>query len=252
MAEEQTQLDIDTLNSAREEYEDDRVIERLVEQLGDNVVTVNGDFLDIKSAIESGQVTSSQILDYISTGKDVRDVGAFNAGMQGVNTGLTNFLGMPVDMTNMALQGVEGLARTGINKLGGDVSTDPNDFLFSSPNPVGGGQSVRDTVETVVNPVYDAVGVDQIDYADSADEFEGVNKSIFKGGEIIGENAPIVAGATLYTLLKEGGESAAKVLAGESAATAGGSAAVAGLSEATAGEASAPLEMFAEFVGIFW
>lgn len=271
MAEENTveddnDIDVKSILEYREEYSDESIVDNLIKNLDGNVLDIDGNLLDISGGLDSG-ISATQLLDIVVTGKTIRDVGPLNAGMQGVNTGLTNLLGMPVDMFNMALQGGEGLARTGINKLasinapeGVDdptspnynpnfyLSTNPDDFLLSGSNPVGGGQSVRDTVETVVNPVYDTVGLN-IDYADSADEFEGVNKSIFKGGEIIGENAPIIAGASLYTLLKEGGESAAKVLAGESAATAGGSAAVAGLSEATAGEASAPLEMFAEFVG---
>ncbi len=253
MAEENTvedgrELDVNTILDYREEYEDDVIIDNLVSTLDGSILDVNGNLLDIKGALDSG-MSATQLLDYVVTGKEVRDVGPLSAAMQGVNTGLTNFIGMPVDMTNMALQGLEGLGRAGINKLGGDVSTNPNDFLFSSPNPVGGGQSVRDTVETVVNPIYDAVGANEIDYADSADEFEGINKSLFKGGEIIGENAPIVTGATLYSLIKEGGEKAAKVLTGESAATAGGSAAVATLSELSDGEANPVLEMGAEFIG---
>lgn len=253
MAEENTvedgrELDVNTILNYREEYEDDVIIENLVNTLDGSILDVNGNLLDIKGALDSG-MSATQLLDYVVTGKEVRDVGPLNAAMQGVNTGLTNFIGMGVDITNQALQGGESLFRQGINKLGGDVSTDPNNFLFSSPNPIGGGQSIRDAVETVVNPVYDAVGVNQIDYADSADEFEGINKSLFKGGEIIGENAPIITGATLYSLIKEGGEKAAKVLAGESAATAGGSAAVATLSELSDGEANPVVEMGAEFVG---
>ena len=227
MAEENDrELDIDLLIDQRGSMTDDEIFDTITQGDGIKAVTINGEVLDFEQALQGG-VSKSQILDFLSTGKDVREAGAANTFMQMMATGITNFAGIPVDLATAALQGIEGGFRQGVNKLasinapkGVDdytspnydpnfyLSTDPKDFKLSAPNPVGGGQSIRDTVETVANPVYDAFGADKIDYADSPEEFE--NTAIAKAGGIVGENLPIIVFGGLYSALKEGAEELTK------------------------------------------
>ena len=263
MAEENDrELDIDLLIDQRGSMTDDEIFDTITQGDGIKAVTINGEVLDFEQALQGG-VSKSQILDFLSTGKDVREAGAANTFMQMMATGVTNLAGIPVDLANAALQGIEGGFRQGVNKLasinapeGVDdytspnydpnfyLSTDPKDFKLSSPNPVGGGQSIRDGIETGFNTALEKTGLDRVeitkeeydqlkkdngsrdlteelttsgmkyyrkrelDYADSPEEFE--NTAIAKAGGIVGENLPIIVFGGLYSALKEGAEELTK------------------------------------------
>lgn len=280
MAEENDrELDIDLLIDQRGSMTDDEIFDTITQGDGIKAVTINGEVLDFEQALQGG-VSKSQILDFLSTGKDVRDAGFLSTSGQMLATGATNLLGIPVDLANAALQGVEGGFRQGVNKLasinapeGVDdytspnydpnfyLSTDPKDFKLSAPNPVGGGQTIRDTIETVANPVYDAFGADKIDYADSPEEFENV--PLAKAMGIVGENAPIIIFGGLYTALKEGAEELTKAgvkklskkskskdfVSTESKSTAFGAGAVATAEQAGIINDNPFIEMSAELLG---
>ena len=280
MAEENDrELDIDLLIDQRGSMTDDEIFDTITQGDGIKAVTINGEVLDFEQALQGG-VSKSQILDFLSTGKDVREAGAANTFMQMMATGVTNLAGIPVDLANAALQGIEGGFRQGVNKLasinapeGVDdytspnydpnfyLSTDPKDFKLSAPNPVGGGQTIRDTIETVANPVYDAFGANKIDYADSPEEFE--NTAVAKAGGIVGENLPIIVFGGLYTALKEGAEELGKAgvkqlskksksrdfVSTESKSTAFGAGAVATAEQAGIINDNPFIEMSAELLG---
>tara|TARA_R100001443_G_scaffold28615_1_gene41820 strand:+ start:484 stop:4062 length:3579 start_codon:yes stop_codon:yes gene_type:complete len=281
MAEENDrELDIDLLIDQRGSMTDDEIFDTITQGDGIKAVTINGEVLDFEQALQGG-VSKSQILDFLSTGKDVRDAGAGSTFMQSMATGVTNLLGIPVDLANAASQGIEGGFRQGVNKLasinapeGVDdytspnydpdfyFSTDPKDFKFSAPNPVGGGQSIRDGIETGFNERYGKFGTDYtLDYADSPEEFE--NTAIAKAGAIVGENAPIIVFGGLYTALKEGAEELGKAgvkqlskkskskefVSTESKATAFGAGAVATAEQAGIINDNPFVEMTAELLG---
>ena len=281
MAEENDrELDIDLLIDQRGSMTDDEIFDTITQGDGIKAVTINGEVLDFEQALQGG-VSKSQILDFLSTGKDVRDAGAGSTFMQSMATGVTNLLGIPVDLANAASQGIEGGFRQGVNKLasinapeGVDdytspnydpdfyFSTDPKDFKFSAPNPVGGGQSIRDGIETGFNERYGKFGTDYtLNYADSPEEFE--NTAIAKAGAIVGENAPIIVFGGLYTALKEGAEELGKAgvkqlskkskskefVSTESKATAFGAGAVATAEQAGIINDNPFVEMTAELLG---
>ena len=236
---------------------DAEILETLKKDSG-GILNVGDYNIDLGIALESGDSASS-ILDFILSGKPIReDIDSqAKAYLSAAATGLTNLLGMPMEVINSAQQGAETLVRTGINKLGGDVSTDPNDYLFSQPQPIGGAQFMRDTIESVANPIYDKIGLDRIDYVDDKSQVAEEYRPAFVAGEITGEAiAPIAA---IKKLAKEGlalsvpivkyaKDNAKKFLAGEAAVTTGGGAA-AGAAESM-GYGDNPWAMMgAEFAG---
>ena len=225
------EIDAGLLNEDRANgVPDEDILETLIKDSG-GTLTVGDYTIDLNAAKESGDSVSS-ILDFITSGKPIRtdiDSGV-EAGMAGVATGMTNLLGTPVDLVNTTLQASEGLVRSGINAVGGDVSTDPNDFLLSSTTPIGGGQSIRDGIETAVNPVYDAVGLNEIDYVDSSEEIREDLRPQFQAGRVVGENLPAAGGVLLAAksgfgltnpLMREARENTGKFVKTELAATTG-------------------------------
>ena len=119
---------------------DAEILETLKKDSG-GILNVGDYNIDLGVALESGDSASS-ILDFILSGKPIReDIDSqAKAYLSSAATGLTNLLGTPMEIINSAQQGAETLVRTGINKLGGDVSTDPNDYLF----PFGFGLTYQD------------------------------------------------------------------------------------------------------------
>ena len=181
---------------------DAEILETLKKDSG-GILNVGDYNIDLGVALESGDSASS-ILDFILSGNPIReDIDSqAKAYLSAAATGMTNLLGAPMEIINSAQQGAETLVRTGINKLGGDVSTDPNDYLFSQPQPIGGAQFMRDTIESVANPIYDKIGLDRIDYVDDKSQVAEEYRPAFVAGEITGEAiAPIAA---IKKLAKEG------------------------------------------------
>ena len=247
-------IEIDRNNGSATDAE---ILETLNKDSG-GILNVGDYNIDLGVALESGDSASS-ILDFILSGKPIRediDTQA-KAYLSAAATGLTNLLGAPMEIINSAQQGAETLVRTGINKLGGDVSTDPNDYLFSQPQPIGGAQFMRDTIESVANPIYDKIGLDRIDYVDDKSQVAEEYRPAFVAGEITGEAiAPIAA---IKKLAKEGialsvpivkyaKDNAKKFLAGEAAVTTGGGAA-AGTAESMGYGDNPYVMMGAEFAG---
>ncbi|UAW59264.1 hypothetical protein CRP738_gp20 [Roseobacter phage CRP-738] len=217
------EIDAGLLNEDRAKgVSDEDILQTLIKDSG-GTLSVGEYTIDLNAALESGDSVSS-ILDFITSGKPIRtdiDTGV-EAGMAGAATGMTNFLGTPVDLVNMGLQAGESLVRSGINKLGGDVSNDPNDYLLSSPNPIGGGQSIRDGIE--------AASMGTIDYVDSAEEIREDLRPQFQAGRVVGENLPAAGGVLLAAkagvglanpLIKEAADNTSKFVKTELAATTG-------------------------------
>lgn len=218
---------------------DEDIFETLLRDSGGSL-TVDDFTVDLNAAKQSGDSVSS-IMDFITSGKALRTKDNVDAGiasssidsqpealLSGAATGVTNLMGLPVDLVNMGLQAGEGLVRKGLNTVGVNASTDPDDFYLSSPNPIGGGQNVRDTIE--------AASLGTVDYVDSREEVPQEYRPAFQAGRVIGENAPIVglglqaakAGFGLTNPLMQGiRNNPAKFAATEAAATTGAAAGVA-------------------------
>jgi hypothetical protein len=164
------ELDLAKIQQRRNSGESDEAIfNDIVNQAG-TAFNMDGKPFDLAPAIKDG-VPPTALLDFIMSGKtiDTSIDSGVKAGIKSVGTAGTNLLGLPVDLVNMGLQSGESLFRQGVNKLasinapeGVDdpnspnydpnfyLSTDPEDFLLSSTNPIGGGQNVRDVGNTVL------------------------------------------------------------------------------------------------------
>ena len=118
---------------------DEDIFETLLRDSGGSL-TVDDFTMDLSAAKQSGDSVSS-IMDFITSGKALRTKDNVDAGiasssidsqpealLSGAATGVTNLMGLPVDLVNMGLQAGEGLVRKGLNTVGVNASTDPDDF----------------------------------------------------------------------------------------------------------------------------
>lgn len=231
---------------------DAQILDTIIQQAGEELL-MNGTPVYPANALADGN-NPSAILDYILEKRKVDtniDSGTKAFG-KGFGLGSTNAIGGPVDLVNAATQGLESLFRKSVNKVGGDLSTDPDDFLLSSTNPIGGGQSIRDGLEGL----YSVTGLDKV-FGDNAyiDDVKEIPKDFRRQGAIgrvIGENAsvvlPILASARAGIGLSNPIVSQTATKAGvvtEAAATTGQAAAA-----ATVVDSDNPwVQMGAEFVG---
>jgi len=171
------------VQSARERgVSESSLLDQMEQNLPPNVM-VNDQALNIKESREKlGDDETMQILT-TGTGYTKPDSQLEAAGM-GVNYGLTNVLGLPVDLVNTGVQKAEQGARKAINYLtGAGLSTDEEDLLFSSTNPVGGAKMQRQGLE--------ALGLEQID---NIEELPPEYRIAAQAGRVIGEGGvPIFA-----------------------------------------------------------
>lgn len=258
--EEQTsgELDLFKIQQRRNSGESDEAIfNDIVNQAG-TAFNMDGKPFDLAPAIKDG-VPPTALLDFLTSGNAIRtdiDSGT-EAGLAGVSNAITNLYGLPVDLMNMGLQSGESLIRKGINKLGADVSTDPNKFLFSTTTPVGGSQNVRDSIEATFNPIYSAVGVPEIDYVDNREQIPEEFRPQFSVSRVVTENA-IPAFTILKTakagigltnpLMREAAENSTRFRNVEGAATAGSAGLVGFIEKAGLGD-NPWAQMGAEFIG---
>ena len=196
-AEELRELDLQKIKERRQSGETDKdILQDIITNAGSEL-SVNGLPIYLNSALEGGE-SETAILDFMMSANVIRDDidSKGEAFVAGAATGLTNFIGLPMDLSNMASRGLETLGRKGLNLLfGTELSTNPEDYLFSNDNPIGGSQSIRDTGELVTNTALETVGSDtRIDYVDNKNELNPELRSSFGAGRIIGENVIPVAG----------------------------------------------------------
>ena len=239
----ENEIDIDLIKQFRLDGASDQEILDVLVSDGGGKLNVNNDVLDLQAAIEAG-VASSDLLDFITSGKQVRadiDSGV-EAAMAGAGQGLTNLLGLPVDILNTTQQAVEGGVRKGINYAAGtELSTNPEDFLFSSTKPFGGAESIRSGIEAAVNPIERAAGrvlpfnlpeTQFVSREEVPDEYQGY----YTAGRVVGENlAPTAfalkaakAGVGLSNPMMQSIRNNPKAfVAGEAAATTGAASAAA-------------------------
>jgi len=124
-----------------------RIVDSLIAS-GTTTLEVNGQPFRFAEARQAG-VSDDDIVAVLSRGVPLEQmpdgfIGQVDAAGAGVNYGLTGLTGLPVDMANAGLAMAEGAVRRGINNVAGtDLSTNPDDFLLSSDNPVGGSEWLR-------------------------------------------------------------------------------------------------------------
>jgi hypothetical protein len=158
---------------------------------GTNLLEVDGEPYDFAADVEKN-VPPQEIMDYLLTGETVRDVGAVTSTVMGVNTGITNFAGIPFDLANWIARKLEQGGRAGINAvLGTDLSLDPEDMIGSFAASEGGyplgSVGLRKNLRTV-----------GIDIPDSKREIPEEYRSLYQGGRSVGEN--ILPAVALYKL----------------------------------------------------
>jgi len=225
------EIDVGLIKKFRSDGASDQEILDILVKDGGGTLNVNEDVLDLQAAIEAG-VNSSDLLDFITSGKQIRvDINSgAEAAYAGAGTGLTNLIGLPVDILNSTQQAIEGGVRKGINYAAGtELSTNPEDYLFSSTKPFGGAESIRSGIEAVVNPVERAVGLPETKYV-SREEVPDQYRGYYTAGRVVGENlAPTAialkaakSGIGLSNPMMQGIRNNPKAfLTGEAAATTG-------------------------------
>ena len=148
------ELDLQNIQQRRNSGESDQNILNDIVQKGGTNWKMDGKPFDLAPEIEKG-TSSTALLDFITSGQVV-DTDVDSAGdaiVKGIGNASMNLLGLPVDLVNMASQGIEGGVRYGINKLGGDVSTDPKDFIASGPTPFLGSQNLKNTANLIAEKI---------------------------------------------------------------------------------------------------
>jgi len=193
---------IDARNAAQRTLErEQKTLDGILNTTGPSI-SIDGTPFNIQQALDSG-ASPTQILNTIETGNLIRtDIdNSLESGLRQVSYGLTNFLGMPGDIVGATGSAIEGLGRKAINlaaeatgNVDYTVSENPQDFTFTSPNPVFGGQWIRDTLEKL-----------GYDYP-SIDEYPEDQKVFGQFGRVVGESAGLARAP--FTLAKMGlGES---------------------------------------------
>ena len=158
---------------------------------GTDILEVDGKPYDFAADVEKG-VVPQEIMDYLLTGKTVRDVGAKTATVMGVNTGLTNFAGIPVDLANWVARKLEQGGRKGINAvLGTNLSLEPEDMKGSYAASEGGHPLGSMGLRRGLREV-------GFDIPDSKREIPEEYRFLYQGGRSVGENA--LPAAALYRL----------------------------------------------------
>ncbi len=190
------ELDLQNIKQRRSSGESDQNILNDIVQQGGTNWKMDGQPFDLAPEIQKG-TSPTALLDFITSGQVV-DTNVDSTGdaiTKGIGSAGMNLLGLPVDLVNMASQGIEGGVRYGINKLGGDVSTDPKDFIASSPKPVLGSQYLKEKANLIAEKtgVVDEGEKLYLDRENIPDEF----KPYFSIARVLTENA--IPG---YALLK--------------------------------------------------
>jgi hypothetical protein len=253
-------IDLFRMQQLRDRGEPDNVILKdLVSKYGTELI-MDGQPFSLKPALDNGSDPRG-LLDALMAGKKV-DKGIDSQGtalLSGAATAVTNTLGLVPDLVNMGTQSIEGLGRKAINYAGGNVSENPQDFIASSPNPVGGGQWWRDSIERAYNPVLEASGLSElaVDYVDSADQVPEKYRAAWQAARVVTENAiPAIAilkavklGIGLNNpLLTEAATNPALFIKTEASATTGATALVVGTELVGLGDNPWAM-MGAEFIG---
>ena len=158
---------------------------------GTDVLEVDGKPYDLKKAVEDGG-DPQEIMDFLLTGKVIRDVGAVTATVMGVNTGITSFAGMPFELSNWLTRKAEQGVRSGINAIAGtELSTKPEDMTFSRSAEEGAllsGDNIRAGLRDI----------GAVDIPDSKREIPVEYRSLYQAGRVVGEN--LLPAAGLYKL----------------------------------------------------
>ena len=238
--------------AARTVERENEILNSIMNTTGPSI-SIDGTPFNIQQAIDSG-ASSTQILNSILTGNLIRtDIdNSLEAGLRGTATGLTNFLGMPGDILGATVGAVEGLGRKGINlaaeatgNVDYTVSENPQDFTFTNPNPIFGGQWIRDTLNKL--------GTDYV----NLDQFPDDQRPFGQVGRVAGENVALarlpftlanMGVATANPLVKQAIKDPKKLAMSETGAIAG-AAGLAGGAEALGFGDNPFVMMGAEVIG---
>ena len=238
--------------AARTVERENEILNSIMNTTGPSI-SIDGTPFNIQQAIDSG-ASSTQILNSILTGDLIRtDIdNSLEAGLRSTATGLTNFLGMPGDIYGATVGAVEGLGRKGINlaaeatgNVDYTVSENPQDFTFTNPNPIFGGQWIRDTLNKL--------GTDYV----NIDQFPEAQRPYAQVGRVVGENVALarlpftlanMGVATANPLVKQAIKDPKKLAMSETGAIAG-AAGLAGGAEALGFGDNPFVMMGAEVIG---
>ena len=256
-------VNLQFLNDLTSQYGATETLDEFIKVNGP-IISVDGELHDLNMIRglmrEDGErnFSDEEVITFMNKGASVDyDLDAAGTATNAASSGLLGLLGTPVDLVNTITSGIESVVRTGANKLasinapeGVDdpsspnfnpdfyLSEDPQDFLFSSTKPIGGKESIAETVETVINPIYDAVGLPKIDYKLDKMEIPPEHRTLYTMVEIGTETLPLVFGLPLVAMSKAGQgkkvhafwdeiiKDPKKFVTTETAATAGGAMAV--------------------------
>ena len=131
-------------------------------------------------------------MDFLLTGKEIRDYGAITSTVAGANMGITEFAGLPFELSNWLTRKAEQGVRFASNAIAGtDLSLEDEDMTFSRAASEGssilGGDDIRVGLRKV-----------GIDIPDSKREIPEEYRSLFTAGRVVGEN--FIPAAALYKM----------------------------------------------------
>jgi len=163
----------------------------LMYESGTDILEVDGKPYDFAADV-ARKVPPQEIMDFLLTGKEIRDYGAITSTVAGANKGLTEFAGLPFELSNWLTRKAEQGVRFASNSiLGTDLSLKDEDMTFSRAASEGGSIAGGDDIRSGLRKV-------GIDIPDSKREIPSEYRSLFTAGRVVGEN--FIPAAALYKM----------------------------------------------------
>ncbi len=163
----------------------------LMYESGTDILEVDGKPYDFAADV-ARKVPPQEIMDFLLTGKEIRDYGAITSTVAGANKGLTEFAGLPFELSNWLTRKAEQGVRFASNSiLGTDLSLKDEDMTFSRAASEGGSIAGGDDIRAGLRKV-------GIDIPDSKREIPSEYRSLFTAGRVVGEN--FIPAAALYKM----------------------------------------------------
>jgi hypothetical protein len=184
------------LKSERERgVSDTALVDQLINQ-GASVLSVNDQPFNVAAARKDG-VRDDEIMQILITGKPyMKSAGRFDAFGQGINMGLANVIGAPVDLVNWSAGQLERGGRAIYNQFADEpVSTDLEDTFLYSDYPLLGSDSIRDGMGAVTQ------GLGGSDIPDTTSELAPEYRPYAQAGRVVGESSVML---TPFALARAG------------------------------------------------
>ena len=175
---------------------DSSLVDTLINQ-GASVLSVNDQPFNIAKARSDG-VRDDEIMQILITGKPyMQSANEFDAFGQGINMGLANIIGAPVDLVNWSAGQLERGGRAVYNQFADEpVSTDLEDTFLYADTPFLGSDSIRDGMSVVTE------GLGGSAIPDETTELSPEYRPYAQAGRVVGESSLMMT--TPFALARAG------------------------------------------------